>query len=64
MSRRRGCVVIRIAVGLYLIGAGMLAGVIAERMRFDGRRAEILARYEQALAVRNMQLMAVEARRF
>ena len=60
----RGRVVIAVMLGLYLIGLGMLAGVIVERMRFDGQRSEILARYEQALRARNVQLMGQEARRF
>ena len=38
-----------IGLGLYLVGFGMLAGVAVERMRFDHRRADILARYDEAL---------------
>jgi len=38
-----------IGLGLYLIGFGMLAGVAVERMRLDHRRADVLARYDEAL---------------
>jgi hypothetical protein len=47
MSGRR--VLIRIGLGLYLVGLGMLAGVAVERMRFDHKRAVVLDRYEEAL---------------
>jgi hypothetical protein len=40
---------IGIGLGLYLLGFGMLAGATVERMRFDHKRAQILARYDQAL---------------
>jgi hypothetical protein len=36
-------------VGLYLVGFGMLAGVAVERMRFDHKRADLVARYDEAL---------------
>jgi hypothetical protein len=38
-----------IGLALYLVGFGMLAGVAVERMRFDHRRADMLARYDEAL---------------
>jgi hypothetical protein len=38
-----------ILVGVYLVGAGMLAGMLIDRMRFDRQRSEVLGRYEQAL---------------
>jgi len=38
-----------IGLGMYLVGFGMLAGVAVERMRFDHERAEVLARYDEAL---------------
>jgi hypothetical protein len=40
---------IGIGLGLYLLGFGMLAGVAVERMRFDHKRANVLARYDEAL---------------
>jgi hypothetical protein len=36
-------------VGAYLFVVGMLAGVVVDRIRFDGQRSEVLGRYEQAL---------------
>ena len=38
-----------IGLALYLVGFGMLAGMVVERMRFDHRRADVLARYDKAL---------------
>jgi hypothetical protein len=40
---------IAIGLALYLLGFGMLAGATVERMRFDHRRSQILARYDEAL---------------
>ena len=40
---------IGIGLALYLLGFGMLAGATVERMRFDHKRAQMLARYEQAI---------------
>jgi len=39
----------RLAIGLYLLILGMLAGVTLERMRYDVQRSAVLDRYEQAL---------------
>lgn len=41
--------VISVVVGAYLLGFGMLAGVVVNRMLFDRKRSEVLGRYEQAL---------------
>jgi len=41
--------VIGIGLGLYLLGFGMLAGATVERMRFDHKRSQMLARYERAI---------------
>jgi hypothetical protein len=38
-----------VAVGLYLLGFGMLMGVVIDRMRFDRQRADVLSRYEDTL---------------
>ena len=38
-----------IAVGVYLLGFGMLVGMALDRMRFDVQRTAVLTRYEQAL---------------
>ena len=41
--------VMGVVVGSYLLGVGVLAGVVVDRMLFDRQRAEVLGRYEQAL---------------
>lgn len=41
--------VVGILVGACLFVVGMLAGVVVDRIRFDGQRSEVLGRYEQAL---------------
>lgn len=41
--------VVGILVGAYLLVVGMLAGMVIDRIRFDGQRSEVLGRYEQAL---------------
>ena len=40
---------ISLGLGAYLIGVGMLAGVVIDRMWYDQQRSEVLGRYEQAL---------------
>jgi hypothetical protein len=40
---------VAIAIGVYLLGFGMLVGMALDRMRFDVQRTAVLARYEQAL---------------
>jgi len=62
--KARGRVVIGVLLALYLVGMGMVAGPVIERMRLDGQRGEVLARYEHALRVRNVQRMDLETRRF
>ena len=47
METRRRLIVV--AVGVYLLGLGMLVGVVIDRMQFDRQRAEVLSRYEEAL---------------
>ena len=49
-----------IMVGVYLLGFGMLAGVVLDRMRFDGQRTAVLTRYEQALRRMEDVPMALE----
>jgi len=41
--------VVGILVGAYLLVVGMLAGMVIDRIRFDGQRSEVIGRYEQAL---------------
>jgi hypothetical protein len=40
---------VAIALGAYLMGIGILAGMALDRMRFDEQRTAMLARYEQSL---------------
>jgi hypothetical protein len=49
MSMKPRIKMISVFVGAYLLGFGMLAGVVADRMLFDRKRSEVLGRYEQAL---------------
>jgi hypothetical protein len=42
-------VVLGIGIGLYLLSVGGLVGVLVERIRFDHRRASVLARYDTLL---------------
>lgn len=58
MRTRR--LVLGIGVGLYLVGFGMLSGMVVERMRFDDKRSEVLARFESGLAQLNARRMALE----
>src|SRR5262249_5316691 len=53
-------IVLSLLIGLYLLGLGALLGVIAERMRFDQRRASVLARYEALLNARRAAMMTIE----
>lgn len=52
--------VLAIIVGVYLLGFGMLVGVVLDRMRFDGQRTAVLTRYEQALHEWKTYRMAFE----
>jgi hypothetical protein len=38
-----------VVVGAYLLGFGMLAGLVVDHMLFDRQRAMVLGRYEEAL---------------
>ena len=40
---------VSVLVGAYLVGFGMLAGVVVDRMLFDKQRSKVLGRYERAL---------------
>ena len=51
---------IAIAVGVYLLGFGILVGMMLDRMRFDGQRTAVLTRYEQALGEWKTYRMAFE----
>lgn len=49
MLSARGKRLIGVGLGVYLVAIGTLAGMVIDRMRFDGQRATVLGRYEQAL---------------
>ena len=51
---------VAIAVGVYLLGFGMLVGIVLDRMRFDGQRTAVLTHYEQALREWKTYRMAFE----
>jgi hypothetical protein len=51
---------VAIAVGVYLLGFGMLVGMALDRMRFDVQRTAALTRYEQALREWKTYRMAFE----
>ena len=38
-----------VVVGTYLLGLGVLAGVVIDRMQFYRQRSEVLRRYKEAL---------------
>lgn len=57
-TRRRlllGCL-----VAAYCFATGAAVGVLIERVRFDGRRAAVLAQYETLSARLRDRLMAIE----
>ena len=56
----RAKTVVGILFGVYLVGVGMLAGVVIDRMRFDRQRSEALGRYEHALREWQSHRMALE----
>ena len=49
-----------VMAGTYLLGLGVLAGVVIDRMQFDRQRSEVLHRYEQALQEWHMYRMTLE----
>ena len=50
----------RVVVAAYLLGLGVLAGVVIDRMLFDRHRSELLGRYEQALRQWHSYQMTLE----
>ena len=58
MSRRD--MVIGVAMGLYLLGAGFLGGTIVDRIRFDRQRAAALARLDEATRQVHARLITLE----
>lgn len=58
MKTRR--VVLAVGIGVYLVGFGMLTGMMVDRMRFDRQRSEVLARYDRAVTDLHAHRMALE----
>jgi hypothetical protein len=52
--------VIGVGLGVYLVGFGLLAGMMLDRMRYDHQRSEVIARYERGLTALNAHRMALE----
>jgi hypothetical protein len=48
------------ALGAYLLVLGFLGGMVASAMRFDGQRAAVLSRLDEASARVRAQLMRFE----
>lgn len=55
--RRR---ILRLALGLYLIGVGFVMGVVVERWRFDGVRKVMLDRYNEVVRQVRAHQMKIE----
>jgi hypothetical protein len=58
-SRRSGRVFVALLMAAVAVVA-FLAGVLTERMRFDGKRDEMLRRYDRALKQHQQQIMQSE----
>ena len=55
-------VVLGIVLSAYLLGLGVLAGIVLERMRFDRQRTEVLRRYDETVREWHSVRMALEKR--
>lgn len=60
MVGKRYWVVLGGGLGLYLLVLGFLGGILAERIRFDQQRTEILNRYDHAVQQWQAYLMSLE----
>jgi hypothetical protein len=49
-----------IVIGAYLLGVGMLGGVVIDRMLYDRQRSAVLGRYEEALREWHAYQMTLE----
>jgi hypothetical protein len=54
---------LRIGIGLYLLGLGVIGGIAAERIRFDRERIAVLDRYRAAVRTHQATLIALERER-
>jgi hypothetical protein len=61
-AMKHGIVTLRIVIGAYLLGLGVLAGVMIDRMWFDRQRSAVLQRYDEALRQWHIERMALEKR--
>ena len=50
----------QVIVGAYLVGFGMLAGLVIDHMLFDRQRSAVLRRYDHALKQWHSQHMLIE----
>ena len=50
----------RVMVGAYLVGFGVLTGLMIDHMLFDRQRAAVLRQYEHALKQWHSQHMLIE----
>ena len=48
------------AVGLYLLAIGFLSGILAERIRFDETRSDLITKLEEDTQRVHERLMAME----
>jgi hypothetical protein len=62
MSRRWRRRVLVTVIAAYFTGLGILAGTVADRVRFGLERSQVLARYEQAADRVRAHLMTLERR--
>jgi hypothetical protein len=60
MSMKARITLLSVMIGAYLVGFGMLAGVVVDRMLFDRQRSAVLRRYEHALREWHSNQMAIE----
>ena len=60
MTRHRRWTVLGVLTGLYLVGLGMLGGIVSERLRFDAARTRIVGQLEEATRRAHAHAMARE----